>query len=392
MTSKERMQSTMSLNTPDRVPVMCQLSLGHYFLHSGLDPVKIWYTSEGFADALINLQNRYEFDGILINLPGRESDYEHYIQKIEENDNGKIIRWKNGGSTVFPHDDLPHYRQPDMADEKISLDAVDPERLCYIEPYDVTGISYPFRWGFDEDVRPVDDFFPEYHSNTIRAVRDKTGGMVSIHSEIFSPLTQLLELLGYENALMALIDDPGKVKACLDRLADGAAELGRRQAAGGVDAVLISSAFAGGGFLSVSQYEEFVLPCEKKVIDEIKKEYSIPVYTHTCGKIGDRLELMLATGTNGIDTLDPPPLGNVELKEAKKILAGKAFIKGNIDPVNVLLQGNSKSVTENVEATLRIGMSGGGYILSTACSVSPHTPPENIELLSKIVDQRGWYS
>ena len=62
----------MRLGTPDRVPVMCQLSLGHYFLHSGLDAIDIWHDTDAFAEALVRLQERYGFDGILVNLPGRD--------------------------------------------------------------------------------------------------------------------------------------------------------------------------------------------------------------------------------------------------------------------------------------------------------------------------------
>ena len=42
----------------------------------------------------------------------------------------------------------------------------------------------------------------------------------------------------------------------------------------------------------------------------------------------------METGTNGVDTLDPPPLGTVELEKAVQVLKGKVFIKGNLDPVN----------------------------------------------------------
>lgn len=38
-----------------------------------------------------------------------------------------------------------------------------------------------------------------------------------------------------------------------------------------------------------------------------------PIYTHTCGAIGDRLNLMKETGTDGIVTLDQPPPGTVDL-------------------------------------------------------------------------------
>lgn len=391
MTSKERMQLAMSLKEPDRVPVMCQLSLGHYFLYSGVDPMDIWYTSEGFAEALVRMQSKYKFDGILINLPGREPDYEKHIAAIEKKENETLIKWKNGSYTVFPVNDNPHYFLPDGSRPFPTFEDLEPEKLFYVEPWDVTEIKYPYTWGFETEVRPFNDFFPDYHFLTIKKVMEKTTGEVSIHSEVFSPWSQFLELLNYESALMAIMMDPVKAKACLERLSEGAIALGKKQASLGVDAVLISSAFAGAGFISRTHYEEFVAPYEKRIVEEIRKEYDIPVYTHTCGAIGDRLDLMMNTGTKGIDTLDPPPIGTVDLEEAKKTLSGKVFIKGNIDPINTLLNGNKDQVSEDVRWRLKTGKPGGGYILSSACSVAPSTPPENIRLLETLSEEFGKY-
>lgn len=391
MTSKERMQKAMSLEVPDRVPVMCQLSLGHYFLYSGLKPLDIWYTSEGFSEALVRLQKKYKFDGILVNLPGRDPDYRRDISEIQEKDNETVIRWKDGSYTLFPLNDNPHYFLSGGSRGFPSFDELDPEKLFYIEPWDITEIKYPFTWGFEKEVRPFDDFFPGYHFLTIKKVIEKTKGEVSVHSEVFSPWSQFLELLNYENALMAIMLDPVKTKACLESLTLGAIALGKKQASMGVDAILISSAFAGAGFISRKHYEEFVAPYERKIVEEIQKEYNIPVYTHTCGSIGDRLDLMMKTGTNGIDTLDPPPIGTVDLEEAKKILSGKVFIKGNIDPINTLLNGNRSRILEDVRWRLETGKPEGGYILSSACSVAPSTPPENIMLLETLSEEFGKY-
>ncbi len=391
MTSKERMHIAMHLKTADRVPVMCQLAVGHYFLHSGIKPLEIWYTSEGFANALMRLREKYSFDGILINLPGRDPNFEKHIDRIERGDGENILRWKNGNYTVFPDDDNPHYYQADGSRFFPTFAQIKPEELFYVEPWDLTDITYPFTWGFDLEPRSFNDFFPPYHLDAIKIVKAKVGNTVSVHSEIFSPWSQFLELLNYESALMAILDDPGKSKACLERFTLGAIALGKQQAKAGVDAILISSAFAGAGLISRPQYEEFVLPYERMIVKEIQKEFSVPVYTHTCGSIGDRLDLMINTGTNGVDTLDPPPLGTVELDEAKKILNGKTFIKGNIDPVNTLLYGNESAVKEDVKRRIEIGKTGGGYILSSACSVSPHTPPENIEMLALLAEELGRY-
>ncbi len=266
-----------------------------------------------------------------------------------------------------------------------------PPIIYFMLNYGFTDITYPYTWGFEKEPRPFDDFFPEYHFDTIRIVKQKIGDKFSVHSEIFSPWSQFLELLNYEYALMAIMDDPEKAKECLERLTSGAIDLGKRQAAEGVDAVLLSSAFAGAGLISRGQYEEFVLPYEKKIIEGIQKEFDVPVYTHTCGSIGDRLDLMMQTGTNGLDTLDPPPLGTVKLDEAKLFLSGKVFIKGNIDPVNTLLNSDKNGIEKDVESRINIGKPGGGFILSTACSVAPHTPPEKIELLHKLVEKYGMY-
>lgn len=212
---------------------------------------------------------------------------------------------------------------------------------------------------------------------------------LSVHGEVFSPFSQLLELLDYAEGLLALRDDPGKVRACLDALAEGAIALGCGLARAGADAILVSSAFAGAGFISPRHYEEFVLPCERRVIAGIRREHDIPIYTHTCGAIGDRLELMAATGTNGIDTLDPPPLGTVELADAKRQLGGRLFLKGNLDPVNTLLLGTVDDVRAAARERIAAAAVGGGYILSSACSVAPATPPENLAVLQEVAEESG---
>lgn len=391
MTSKERINIAMKLGTPDRVPLMCQLSIGHYFLNSKLDPLDIWFESEAFAEALIEMQQRYNFDGVLINLPGRPPDHKSQIKKIERTENETKVIWKNDCFTVIPSDDNPHFYQADGSRRFPTFEEIDPENLFYIEPWDITEVKYPYKWFFETEPRNFNNFFPSYHNNIIKAVKQKAGEKISLHSEIFSPWSQFLEMLNYENALIAIMDDPGKVKAILERLTEGAIALVKLHAKEKVDAVLISSAFAGAGLISREHYIEFVLPYEKSIITEVQSEYNIPIYTHTCGSIGDRLDLMLETNTNGIDTLDPPPLGTVDLEEAKSILAGKAFIKGNIDPVNTLLLASTDQIKRDVEWRINIGKENGGYILSSACSVAPKTPPKNIELLSELVEIYGKY-
>jgi hypothetical protein len=99
------------------------------------------------------------------------------------------------------------------------------------------------------------------------------------------------------------------------------------------------------------------------------------------------IDLMEATGTDGIDTLDPPPLGTVDLRRAIEILGKRVFIKGNMDPVHTVLEGTAEDVLREAHERLEIARPGGAYILSTACSVAPATPPENLMAMRDAVDK-----
>ncbi len=381
MTSRDRMAVAMRHGTPDRVPVMCQLALGHYFLHGGRDDVDVWHDSEAFADVLVRLQRRYGFDGILVNLPGRDPEWRSHVADVRREGRDRHVVWANGWITVAPPDDNPHVFLPDGRTPPVwRLGDLDLERLFYFEPHE-SGGRRPNAGG------PHGWTFPAFHWATLALVRARCPE-VSVHGEVFSPFTQLVEVLGVSEAMLALRRDPGKVGACLDALCPGTEALMDGHARAGADAVLISSAYAGGGFISPRDYRQFVLPCEQRVIRTFRAAHpDVPVYTHTCGHLGDRLELLEETGTQGIDTLDPPPLGDVDLADAKARVGGRLFLKGNVDPVNTVLRGTRDLCREDARRRIAIAAPGGGYILSTACSVAPHAPPENVRALVEAAEE-----
>ena len=95
---------------------------------------------------------------------------------------------------------------------------------------------------------------------------------------------------------------------------------------------------------------------------------------------------MCQSGASGLECLDPPPVGNVDLEDAFRRIGDRMFIKGNIDSVNTLLVGDDEKIRNDVRRIIKTGKTvGKGFILSTACSIAPLVPKERIHLLSEII-------
>ncbi len=374
MSAKARMAAAMGFGGVDRVPVMCQMSIGHMLLQTGSRPLELWHSPDVFAEALVGLRALYGFDGILVSLHGHDPQWERRVRRIDHGPDGERVTWADGSTTDFPPDDLPvprtDARLPPLfeAFDPASL----PARIGYIP------VSQGLRFALDE-ARLFDVF------DTVGA---RAGAGFSIHGEVTSPLDYFLDLFGFEQAVVGFLEDPGRAAAVLDRLTDGISALAAGMAGRGVDAVKISSPYAGAGFLSKAFYAKFVLPFEGRIAAAVRKA-GAHAYVHTCGDIHDRLELMAGSGVTGIECLDPPPLGRVDLADAKRRIGGRIFIKGNVDPVHTLLEKDAGEVLADARRRVAVGRPGGGYILSTACSIAPRTPPENVLALRQAVEEAG---
>src|SRR5947208_10958570 len=192
MTGQQRVAAAMKLEQADRVPVFCQLALGHYFLNAGIPAHQIWFTSEGFAEALLKLQRRYKFDGLLINLPGRPPHLLDQIRSIEKTPDGERIFWKNDEMTFVPEDDNPrHYSNVDQApNRRADFATIDPDKLDGIMNFSgywwntihVPQLDGAAREGLNLEI-------PDYFLDTIKHVLKEVGGETSVQGEVFSPFT-----------------------------------------------------------------------------------------------------------------------------------------------------------------------------------------------------------
>ena len=355
------------LGTPDQIPLMCQLSLGHIYKNAGIPPEKFWFTPEGLAEGYIRMAERYNFDGILVNVWTG-------IEKQQTSNScvcgvGHKVTLENKQSFYCPPNEYPSRLDYKVEPVHRSIGEVDVESI---------------------PVYPNCQAWMNYFGNVLDIVLAKARDRFSIHGEVGTVFeTFLMQFGSLADGLMALLDDPVKSHEIMGRLNRRVILAAVEQCRRGVDAMKLSSPIAGAGFISRKMYEEFVLPYDQEVVAAIHSvDPGMPCYVHTCGSIGDRLDLMAKIGAEGLECLDPPPLGTVDLGKAVGEIGDRMFIKGNLDSVNELMGHTPEEVRQIALNRLKIGSKcKRGYILSSACSVAPDVPPENILALAQAVEE-----
>lgn len=378
-TSKERVNRSMNMERPDRVPLMCQFSIGNMLQHLKPDPAELWYDKKVFAEGLIILCKEFRFDGILVSLHGHSGRWKDTLIRKEILADKKVKLTFEDRTELHTLDDLPFstFNEDKVIPDIDHLD-IDREIPALIEYIPVSGNLH-----FKLDTGNLFEIFD--------IIYRRVGEEYSIHGEVTSPFDYFLDFFGYENGLMALLLSPEKCKAAIGKFTDGILEIATAMCQQSIDAIKLSSPFAGMGFISLDQYREFVQPFESRIIHAIR-ENGKHAYIHTCGSIDDRLELMRDSGASGLECLDPPPVGNVDLADAFDRVGNELFIKGNIDSVNSLLFGDDEKAESDVRRIIDTGMTKGkGFILSTACSIAPAVTRERLLMLSEMIDHYGIY-
>ena len=96
------------------------------------------------------------------------------------------------------------------------------------------------------------------------------------------------------------------------------------------------------------------------------------------GKCMAILELLADCGIDVLQTLTPPPVGDVDLAEVKRRIGDRVCLMGYIDLLYVLQRGTPEAVDTAVREAIEIAAPGGGFILGTSDSIRNGTPIENV--------------
>ncbi|HOW72031.1 MAG TPA: uroporphyrinogen decarboxylase family protein [Phycisphaerae bacterium] len=232
--------------------------------------------------------------------------------------------------------------------------------------------------------------------NQIRAGAVSYGRQYAILGGDWSPFWHdAIDLLGMENLMLKMYDQPEVVDAVLGHIVDYYARVSSRifDAAGDViDIFFIGNDFGSqtGPLLGEPLFRRFILPHLRHLVD-LGHAYDLKVMMHCCGGFAPLIPAMLETGLDGLHAIQPSCRG-MDLATLKARYGRQILFNGAIDSHHVLINGHPESVRARTREVLTIMKPGGGYVAGASHdSILEQTPVENVLAMFDAIREFGGY-
>jgi uroporphyrinogen decarboxylase len=338
MTPRQRIESLLAGRPVDRVP-FCPAVYEHKAALIGTTPSRLSRDAALFEQALIREVELYRPDMLVVGCD---------VYNIEAEAAGCTVRF-------YDSNDVPSIaeRAVRVNDAVSTLRLPDPEKDGRMPICLEAGLRIQERFGRDMIVR----------------------GALS------APFSIACELVGAEQLLIAMIDDPEWVSRLLAVTSEIAISYGRAFVERGLGVIIFDS-HASPPLVSPGIYKKIVLPPTAAVIHDFGQKLGVPLVPYIMG--GDTtglIDLLLETGTNNILCDFRADLAAyIDRLRDKPIL-----LRANLDP-RFLVAATIKDIKNKAREVLTIGRRHPGFMLGTG--ILPYDlPPEKVIAVRDVLEE-----
>lgn len=133
-----------------------------------------------------------------------------------------------------------------------------------------------------------------------------------------------------------------------------------------------------GLLLSPRLYREMIKPYHIALFQLIKSKTQAKIFLHSCGSVVDVLDDLIDAGVDILNPVQPLAKGMGDPVALKKRFGDRIVFHGGIDIQHVLPHGSVEDVRAEVRKRMAGLAPGGGYILGPAHNFQVDVPPQNI--------------
>lgn len=187
-------------------------------------------------------------------------------------------------------------------------------------------------------------------------------------------------LMGTEELVYALMDFPDEVETLWRTMVEKDLQAVRLAVQGEYEFWLSYEDSSTQNY-SPAQYEQYIALeirqwCD--LLEDAGKHY----IQHACGHLKGILQPMKASGAYGVESISPPPTGDIEIAEARELTGPDFAIIGGIEPTK-LLQLPDAELDAYVERVIAEAQPGR-FVLANSDSCPPGVTPERFARIAEI--------
>jgi hypothetical protein len=202
----------------------------------------------------------------------------------------------------------------------------------------------------------------------VQKVKKRLGEKGIIRSHPFSPgqgspWQSFCTLVDTEKAIFLAIDEPDFVHHALDDILRKTLRVMAMWEGTPADMIEIGGGAGSSTVISPKMFREFCLPYDQRQVG-LLHELGMKVVYHLCGGVMPMLELVVETGSDGLETMTPPGMGgNCDLREASRRVGDKLFFIGGFDQNAGFEHGTPERARRQVFDCFEATADHAGYIV-----------------------------
>jgi len=197
-----------------------------------------------------------------------------------------------------------------------------------------------------------------------------------------TPFQSFVEhFVGIEKLVYDLNDFPETVEETLAVMSEKA-RMAVKVAAGSMAEIFISWEDSSTTSVSPKLFSKYIVPelnAWGKILHDAKKM----LVHHACGHVRELLPLMALENIDAVESISPPPTGNLEIWDAQKIIGGRMALIGGIEPVK-LASYEGDAFDDYIREILQ-KMDRRSYILANSDSCPPSVSEEKFQRIGRMV-------
>jgi len=198
-----------------------------------------------------------------------------------------------------------------------------------------------------------------------------------------------VDLRGYNNAMIDLIEQPKLIHAVMEKGVAIAVEKGKFNIDLGLKILRLNDSVANMSVISPAHWREFILLHMKDVCEELHHyEPGVKIYCHICGNILPIVESLIETGLDCIGPLDP--LGGFTPGQVREIVGDRVSLMGGVNTLS-FINNTPKQIIEEAKKCMFEAGRKGGYILSSGCVIPRGASMDNLKTLRIATEKYGVY-